>query len=352
MIYKEKIDKLVRNLPLEIDADIKISGKVPTSVSSEFITNKEQGDWAESIVFEAINSNYSDYIAVKYGRNDNISAGDKNFAEFYSKYQEELNTIGKKPDILIFNKKDYHGQLSDDIIKKSVCALEVRSSSFLVNKYNSFILNRESEALKRCKIYKNKIFNNPKISSLLLMKNKILYDFLKSATDEMFYELDFRKPTWSSSKELQDLVFYLNEIKEGIKILRKRDYLSITPKVEDIALVNRWIQIFGVPHYYLQVFFDKAYVISFEDILQIISDVNKEGKDFTIERDVKNQGKTTIKINVNVADIVFDKIQMPNHVSVMKELDRGRLLFYVHFEGGKGYLLRDNFFESILKNGY
>lgn len=184
------------------------------------------------------------------------------------------------------------------------------------------------------------------------MKNKILYDFLKSATDEMFYELDFRKPTWSSSKELQDLVFYLNEIKEGIKILRKRDYLSITPKVEDIALVNRWIQIFGVPHYYLQVFFDKAYVISFEDILQIISDVNKEGKDFTIERDVKNQGKTTIKINVNVADIVFDKIQMPNHVSVMKELDRGRLLFYVHFEGGKGYLLRDNFFESILKNGY
>ncbi len=111
MIYKEKIDKLVRNLPLEIDTDIKISGKVPTSVSSEFITNKEQGDWAESIVFEAINSNYSDYIAVKYGRNDNISAGDKNFAEFYSKYQEELNTIGKKPDILIFKKTDGNSRL-------------------------------------------------------------------------------------------------------------------------------------------------------------------------------------------------------------------------------------------------
>ena len=29
---------------------------------------------------------------------------------------------------------------------------------------------------------------------------------------------------------------------------------------------------------------------------------------------------------------------MPNHKSKMKELDRGRLLFYVTFEGGVAYL--------------
>lgn len=68
---------------------------------------------------------------------------------------------------------------------------------------------------------------------------------------------------WSSSKELTQLSEHLKQLKEQMKILRKRDYLSITPKLEDIALVNRWIQQFGVKHYYLQVFFDKAYLISF-----------------------------------------------------------------------------------------
>ena len=46
----------------------------------------------------------------------------------------------------------------------------------------------------------------------------------------------------------------LKEIKENIAILHKRDYLSITPKMEDIALVNRWIQRYNVKHFYLQVF--------------------------------------------------------------------------------------------------
>jgi type II restriction enzyme len=47
----------------------------------------------------------------------------------------------------------------------------------------------------------------------------------------------------------------------------------------------------------LQVFFDKAYLIPFEQILEIVADLEKEGEVFSIERDVKNQGKTTIKIN-------------------------------------------------------
>jgi len=114
--------------------------------------------------------------------------------------------------------------------------------------------------------------------------------------------------------------------------------LSITPKVEDIALVNRWIQRFGVKHYYLQVFFDKAYLISFEQILEIVADSKKEGEVFSIERDVKNQGKTTIKINVQAGREVISRIDMPDHRSQMKELARGRLLFYVTFEGGRGYI--------------
>ena len=150
------------------------------------------------------------------------------------------------------------------------------------------------------------------------------------------------------TQDLRELTELLRELKESIKVLHKRDYLSITPKLEDVALVNRWIQNYSVKHYYLQVFFDKAYAISFEDILTLVCNEDNEGKSFSIERDVKNQGKTTIKVNVRVGKEILGKIDMPQHRSAMKELDRGRLLFYVTFDGGKGYLDREIFMREII----
>ena len=136
-------------------------------------------------------------------------------------------------------------------------------------------------------------------------------------------------------------------MKAQIKILHRRDYLSITPKLEDIALVNRWIQNFSVPHYYLQVFFDKAFVIPFREILELTSNPDNEDTAFSVERDVKNQGKTTIKVNVQVGREILRRIDMPEHQSAMKELDRGRLLFYVTFQGGRGYLDAGVFAQEI-----
>lgn len=130
--------------------------------------------------------------------------------------------------------------------------------------------------------------------------------------------------------------------------MHKRDYLSITPKLEDIALVNRWIQTYNVKHFYLQVFFDKAYVISLKEILELVSDDDNEERNFSIERDVKNQGKTTIKVNVQIGEEVLGRIDMPGHEASMKELDRGRLLFYVTFKGGKGYLDETTFMGDIV----
>lgn len=171
---------------------------------------------------------------------------------------------------------------------------------------------------------------------------------ISNATNNTFSELDFRCPSWSLTEELRDLTALLKEMKENIKTLHKRDYLSITPKMEDIALVNRWIQNYNVKHFYLQVFFDKAYVISFKDILTLVSNDNNDGNNFSIERDAKNQGKTTIKINVQIGKEVLGKIDMPEHKSAMKELGRGRLLFYVTFAGGKGYLDEEIFIRDII----
>ena len=188
------------------------------------------------------------------------------------------------------------------------------------------------------------------LSNLLKEKSPELFKLLQSATAETFRELDFRLRSWSSTNDLKRLSEILKQLKEQIKVLHKRDYLSITPKIEDIALVNRWIQQFDVRHYYLQVFFDKAYVIPFNDILEIISDPNKEGVVFSIEEDIKNQGKTTIKINVKVGKEILGRIDMPEHQSAMKELDRGRLLFFVKFNGGKGYMDQDVFKREIIND--
>ena len=94
--YKETIKRLIAESPYEIDTGVEVRGRLPTLASSEFLTNKEQGDWAEEIVFNAINEHSQEYRALKYGRDDSLAAGDPGFPEFFAAYQDELNNIGKK----------------------------------------------------------------------------------------------------------------------------------------------------------------------------------------------------------------------------------------------------------------
>lgn len=213
--------------------------------NSEFLTKKEQGDWAERIVFKAISEYSKEYFAVEYGRSESIAAGDGGFADFYIEQQNELNTIGKKPDILIFKLSDFLDRNFDiekeDHVKRAVAALEVRSSSFLADKYAKYMRVRQLQSINQCTKIRTAILANP-FGDLLKRKNETIYNLISDATDDTFRELDFRCPFWSLTKELRDLTTLLKDMKENIKILHKRDYLSITPKMEDIALVNRWIQ--------------------------------------------------------------------------------------------------------------
>lgn len=222
-------------------------------------------------------------------------------------------------------------------------------SSFLADKYSAFMESRVHAAETECARIQGILLQEP-LSSLLIEKSPELHELIQRATPNTFKEIDFRLQSWSSSKNLVKLSGHLKTLKEQIKVLHKRDYLSITPKLEDIALVNRWIQRFGVCHYYLQVFFDKAYVIPFKNILTLSSDSRNEGAIFSVERDVKNQRKTTIKINIQAGKEIIGRIDMPEHRSAQKELERGRLLFYVTFRGGRGYLDPAVFSREIISN--
>lgn len=128
--YTQTIARLISSTPFEIDTEIRIEGRPPSSASSEFLTNKEQGDWAERVVYSAINENSPDFFAVPYGRADSLAAGDDGFTEFYLQYQEELNQIGKKPDLLIFKRAEFPNIASidldeDETVSRAVAAIEV-----------------------------------------------------------------------------------------------------------------------------------------------------------------------------------------------------------------------------------
>ena len=148
--YCDKIKELTKNVPatmvdFNIPRDI---ARTPTQASSNFITNKEQDDWAENLITRAINENSKNYIAVKYGKSDNLVAGEYGFDIFYQDFQTELDTIGKRPDLLIFKKNDFNKKLGFNIshiphnqiteyVKKAVAGIEVRSSAFLIDRYES-----------------------------------------------------------------------------------------------------------------------------------------------------------------------------------------------------------------------
>ncbi len=335
--YTQRIASLIKAHPLHIDTTVQLAGRVPTSVSSEFLTNKAQGDWAESLVLSSLNES-KEYAAFPYGRSEAIAAGDPGFAYFYKQYLAELNTIGKRPDILVFRKADVpRGTTLDfedeNLIRKAVAAIEVRSSSFLCTEYASYMEQRNLEIENECRLLRSEILSEP-YGSLLHSKAPALHTLLQSYSAQSFKDLDFRLSHWKKSPALLHLSSLLPNLKQNIRSLRKRDFLSITPKVEDIALVNRWIQQFQVPHFYLQVFFDQGYIIPFEKILEISSNPSLEDTLFSVEKDVKNQEKTTIKINIEAAQKILQKISLHEHYSIQKKLDRGRLLFYVKFSGG------------------
>jgi hypothetical protein len=359
MDYFNKIREITKLIPTSIVdfTEERTRTNPPTQASSNFITNKEQGDWAEDLIFRAINETSKNYVAVRYGKSDDLIAGDKGFDSFYNEFQDELDTIGKRPDLLIFKKDDFQEKLGFDIskiehtkineyVKKAIAGLEIRSSAFLIQKYENEMQERANKYLNIVFRIKEKIIDEYK-DILDDSKKKHYLELLESINESTIQAISFRRPSWHSTPRLTNLSNLFKELKEAISIIQKRDYLSITPKVEDLKVVYKWVETFNVPHFYFQVFFDKSFAISFEDILTLITQPDKESEYYEISKDIKNQNKTTIKINTKKTNQIAYKIDEPEHKSIRREMGRGRLLFYVTFDGGVAYLDIDNLREVL-----
>lgn len=364
MTYFEELREITKSIP-ETVVDFSIPRdrtSPPTQASSNFITNKEQGDWAEDLIFRAINETSKNYVAIRYGKSDDLVAGEIGFDEFYNDFQDELDTIGKRPDLLIFKKSAFDEKLGYDIskidhaevtdyVKRAVAGLEIRSSAFLIDKYENEMQKRTKVHLDSALNVKDRIINE--FSDIFEHPKKKPYlEILKSINSGTVSAITFRRPSWNSTERLQELTTLFKDLKNHISVIQKRDYLSITPKVEDIKVVYKWVETFNVPHYYFQVFFDKSYGISFRNILTLLTDPEKEGEHYEISKDIKNQNKTTVKINTRNTNQVAYKIVEPKHKSVRKEMGRGRLLFYVSFEKGAAFLDIDSLKDLLNINDF
>lgn len=260
MAYKDIINNICKNIHTGlIDFDEPRSeASMPTQASSEFITNKQQGDWAEDVLFRAINDNSENIVAVRYGKSDNLVAGDEGFENFFNDYQAELDAIGKRPDILLFKKGDFDKSLGYDIsskpsneigdyVAKAIAGIEVRSSAFLINKYTAEANRVVRENTERAIELRNIVLDE--YIDLLEQKRPELIVILQGLNETSVRSIDYRKPTWKASQRLQELTSNLSELKDCLKIIQKRNSLSITPKVEDLKVVHKWITTYNVPHF-------------------------------------------------------------------------------------------------------
>ncbi len=88
---------------------------------------------------------------------------------------------------------------------------------------------------------------------------------------------------------------------------------------------------------------DTSLLSGIKKTLELVSNPDLEGEKFFVERDAKNQNKTTIKVPPQNGYCLAQTVIEPNHHSIRKELSKERLLFYVEFDGGEASLDKENF---------
>lgn len=215
MTYFDRIKTLAEKFPAEI-ADFSTPrhpASQPTQATSNFITNKEQGDWAENIFKDAVNNTSKNYVAVKYGKSDDIIAGDPGFTEFFHEFQQELDAIGKRPDILIFKKADFdknlgydishipHAQI-DEYVKKAIAGVEVRSSAYLADVNERIVIAKISESTSEALRIKQAILEE--YADLRTNKKcQDAYAKIGELTEESILTWKLKKPSFRTEERLK-----------------------------------------------------------------------------------------------------------------------------------------------------
>ena len=133
----------------------------------------------------------------------------------------------------------------------------------------------------------------------------------------------------SSRLEAQTYIAYrAQQAAAGKKVINPEP--SITVKIEDLQKVYRWIERYGVPQIYCQVFFDQVNAINVLEIMRYISETPK----LRIENHARSR-KTTIMIPLSKSRLIGKVIEEPTFSVAQQTTPTGRRVIYPTPVGGR-----------------
>ena len=92
------------------------------------------------------------------------------------------------------------------------------------------------------------------------------------------------------------------------------------------------IMTYNVPHFYVQVFFDKVYGVSFQHILELVSNPDLEDVAYSVITHDKDNNKSEIEIKLNQCRSIGDVKELP---TMFTKETSNKKVSYTCFEGGK-----------------
>lgn len=241
---------------------------VPTDARSEFLANRAMGDWAERTLGATLALAFPEWRVISYGDAGQIAAGRPGFRASYLAGLEDTRRFGKRPDLLLFP--------ANTEVAADLSGLSQTESAPAV-----------SRALAAVEVRSSK----------------------------------FEALTYMAVRRRQRA--------EGNR--SGRETPSFTVKVEDLVIVYRWLERYGVPQSYVQVFFDSIFAINFLDIFAELANTDAG---WVVETPEKAQQKATLMIPITRGTQVGTATALPAFTAEQRITTLGRHDAYVVPTGG------------------
>jgi hypothetical protein len=122
--------------------------------------------------------------------------------------------------------------------------------------------------------------------------------------------------------------------------------LNFTIKNEDLDVIKKWMTTYKNKRvYYVQLFFNGSFAISFDEIMKILN-TGKKGYDYIVKKESKT-GKLTYKIPVSKGVKFAECVEMPTLGSKTLIDEIGQVMAIRTPEGGK-YALSEEFVNDLM----
>src|SRR3972149_10456874 len=106
-IYDNVVKALLRKGIKRENVDYRRGYKIPRRPSaaySESLINRQLADWTQMTFKTSFNQQSKNYAAIAYAASGKLIAGETGFAEMFNKHHSEIRVIGKRSDLLVFEK--------------------------------------------------------------------------------------------------------------------------------------------------------------------------------------------------------------------------------------------------------